>query len=75
SGPDGHAICAQVNINAGITFFDPNYGEFFFERIGTGTPRDHSPKTFLVWMPHFWTKSNYNQVFGGGLYIASFYHA
>ena len=47
-GPGGaHAMAAWVGQD--VAFFDPNFGEFWFEKSGD----------FINWFPHFWRRSMY----------------
>ncbi|AWK43404.1 YopT-type cysteine protease domain-containing protein [Photorhabdus laumondii] len=53
----GHAVAAYVDDLKGVTFFDPNFGEFHFP----------NKESFSNWFSQdFWSKSMYNKEIGLG---------
>lgn len=58
-GGAGHAVCAWVAQDA--CFFDPNFGEFYFERYAD----------FARWAPVFGRVSGYGRSYGG-LWVRDF---
>ena len=53
----GHTIAAYVNENSGVTFFDPNFGEFHFS----------DKEQFSKWFTNsFWENSMYHYPLGVG---------
>jgi hypothetical protein len=52
-GGGGHAVALWAAEDA--TFFDPNYGEYWFEHVGD----------FRKWFGHFWVESGYGAKYEG----------
>ncbi len=62
----GHAMAVCIDHRQGVTFFDPNFGEFHFP----------NPEIFSHWLvTDFWRASRYNMALGVGemFEVASYY--